>query len=157
LIGVPAALGFGWLGHRWGAVRMLIAGLVVYTLIAVLGAKLQPGDVTLLGVTFPRVWLLAGAVGLVQGGVQGLSRSHFASLVPVGREAAFFGFYGMIGRFASFLGPLLGALVGWLLADPADPTSAERWGFASFSLLFVLGVVGIALSAEVPGWREDQK
>ena len=108
------------------------------------------------GATFPRVWLLAGAVGLVQGGVQGLSRSHFASLVPVGREAAFFGFYGMIGRFASFLGPLLGALVGWLLANPSDPTSAERWGFASFSLLFVLGVVGIVLSAEVRDWLKEK-
>ena len=155
-IGVPAALGFGWLGHRLGAVRMLVVGLIIYTLIAVYGARLQPGDVTVFGATFPRVWLLAGAVGLVQGGVQGLSRSHFASLVPVGREAAFFGFYGMIGRFASFLGPLLGALVGWLLANPSDPTSAERWGFASFSLLFVLGVVGIVLSAEVRDWLKEK-
>lgn len=146
-VGIPAALAFGWLGHRHGAVRVLSVGLVVYAAIALLGARMQPGDLTVLGVTFPRVWLLAGAVGLVQGGVQGLSRSHFASLVPAGREAAYFGFYGMIGRFASFLGPLLGAAVGWVLADAADPTSAERWGFASFSLLFALGVAGLVASA----------
>lgn len=149
-VGVPAALAFGWLGHRLGAPRVLIAGLAVYVVIALFGARLQPGDVTLLGLTFPGVWLLAGLVGLVQGGVQGLSRSHFASLVPAGREASFFGFYGMVGRFASFLGPLLGALVGWWLADPSDPTSAERWGFASFSLLFVLGIAGVAMSARAP-------
>ena len=154
-VGVPAALAFGWLGHRLGAPRVLITGLAVYALIAVFGARMQPGDITLLGLTFPRVWLLAGAVGLVQGGVQGLSRSHFASLVPAGREAAYFGFYGMIGRFASFLGPLLGAAAGWMLADPADPTSAERWGFASFALLFALGIAGVALSAEVRAWRDD--
>jgi MFS-type transporter involved in bile tolerance (Atg22 family) len=52
----------------------------------------------------------------------------------------------MIGRFASFLGPLLGALVGWVLADPADPTSAERWGFASFGLLFVAGFLALRRS-----------
>ncbi|MFZ9201303.1 MAG: MFS transporter [Opitutales bacterium] len=154
-VGVPAALGFGWLGHRFGAPRILITGLVVYTLIALFGARMQPGDITVLGATFPRVWLLAGAVGLVQGGVQGLSRSHFASLVPAGREAAYFGFYGMIGRFASFLGPLLGAVAGWVLADPADPTSAERWGFASFALLFALGIAGVAMSSEVRAWRAD--
>lgn len=154
-VGVPAALAFGWLGHRFGAPRLLISGLAIYTVIALLGARMQPGDITLLGLTFPRVWLLAAGVGLVQGGVQGLSRSHFAALVPAGREAAYFGFYGMVGRFASFLGPLLGALVGWCLADPSDPTSAERWGFASFSLLFVLGVVGVALSAEWREWSRD--
>lgn len=148
-VGVPAALAFGWFGHRFGAVRLLAVGLVIYTAIALLGSRMQPGDITVFGLTFPAVWLLAGAVGLVQGGVQGLSRSHFASLVPTGKEAAYFGFYGMIGRFASFLGPLLGAAVGWVLADSSDPTSAERWGFASFSLLFALGIVGLALSAVV--------
>jgi len=150
-VGIPAALAFGWLGHRWGAPPVIGVGLAVYALIAVLGARMDPGDVVLLGQAFPRVWILAAAVGLVQGGVQGLSRSHFAGLVPAGREAAYFGFYGMVGRFASFLGPLLGAAVGWLLADPADPTSAERWGFASFGLLFVLGAGGLAMSARARG------
>lgn len=147
VVGVPAALAFGWLGHRVGAPRVLAFGLVAYAGISVWGGLLRPGDVTLLGLTFPSVWLLAALVGLVQGGVQGLSRSHFATLVPEGRAAAYFGFYGMVGRFAAFFGPLLGAAVGWAMADPADPTSAERWGFGSFALLFLAGLVGLALSA----------
>lgn len=147
LVGVPAALGFGWLGHRLGAPRVLAVALVIYAAISVWGGLLQPGAVTVLGLTFPSVWLLAALVGLVQGGVQGLSRSHFATLVPEGRASAYFGFYGMVGRFAAFFGPLLGAAVGWAMADPADPTSAERWGFGSFALLFLAGVVGLRLSA----------
>ncbi len=144
LVGVPAALAFGWLGQRFGATRLIQVGLVAYLGISLWGAfLLKPGDLEVLGLAFPGVWLLAGLVGLVQGGVQALSRSHFASLVPAGRETAYFGFYGMIGRFASFLGPLLGALVGWALADPADPTSAERWGFASFGLLFIAGLLAL--------------
>lgn len=151
LVGVPAALAFGWLGQRFGATRLIQVGLVAYLGISLWGAfLLQPGNLEVLGLAFPGVWLLAGLVGLVQGGVQALSRSHFASLVPAGREAAYFGFYGMIGRFASFLGPLLGALVGWVLADPADPTSAERWGFASFGLLFVAGFLALR-RADSPG------
>lgn len=150
VIGVPAALAFGWLGQRFGATLLIQIGLVAYLGISLWGALLQPGDLTVLGLSFPGVWLLAGLVGLVQGGVQALSRSHFSSLIPEGRETAYFGFYGMIGRFASFLGPLLGASVGWFLADPADPTSAERWGFASFGLLFVAGLWALRRSA-LPG------
>jgi UMF1 family MFS transporter len=147
VVGVPAALAFGWLGHRLGATRVLGLGLVAYAGISVGGALSRPGDLEVAGLAFPSVWLLAGLVGLVQGGVQGLSRSHFASLVPEGRAAAYFGFYGMVGRFAAFLGPLLGAAVGWAMADPADPTSAERWGFGSFAILFLAGIVGLRLSA----------
>lgn len=147
VVGVPASLGFGWLGHRFGAPRVLAFGLVIYAVTAVWGGLLQPGEATLLGFTFPSVWMLAAMLGLVQGGVQGLSRSHFATLIPEGRASAYFGFYGMVGRFAAFLGPLLGAAVGWAMADPADPTSAERWGFASFALLFLAGLVGLRLSA----------
>lgn len=151
IVGVPAALAFGWLGQRFGATLLIRLGLVAYLGISLWGAfLLQPGNLELLGLAFPGVWLLAGLVGLVQGGVQALSRSHFASLVPAGRETAYFGFYGMIGRFASFLGPLLGAAVGWVLADPSDPTSAERWGFASFSLLFVAGLLTLRRS-RLPG------
>lgn len=149
VVGVPAALAFGWLGQRFGATLLIQIGLVAYLGISLWGALLQPGDLALLGVSFPGVWLLAGLVGLVQGGVQALSRSHFASMIPAGRETAYFGFYGMIGRFASFLGPLLGAAVGWFLADPADPTSAERWGFASFALLFVAGSLALLRSGPV--------
>jgi len=147
VVGVPAALAFGWLGHRLGAPLVLGVGLVAYAGISIGGALIRPGDLELAGLVFPSVWLLAALVGLVQGGVQGLSRSHFASLVPEGRAAAYFGFYGMVGRFAAFLGPLLGAAVGWVMANPADPTSAERWGFGSFALLFLAGIVGLWLSA----------
>jgi UMF1 family MFS transporter len=143
IVGVPAALIFGWLGHRFGAPRILAVGILIYTGIAIWGACLSPGTVTWWGFAIPSVWILAALVGLVQGGVQGLSRSHFATLIPEGRAPAYFGFYGMVGRFASFLGPLLGAAAGWVMARPDDPTSAERWGFGSFALLFILGLWGL--------------
>jgi len=140
VIGVPAALAFGWLGARVGAVRMIAVALVGYIILTLLGSRISPGNVTLLGWSFPSVWLIAFGVGLVQGGVQALSRSYFAELVPAGREVAYFGFYSMMGKFAAFLGPLLGAAAGLLFATKGDPTSAERVGFASFALLFLLGL-----------------
>ena len=86
---------------------------------------------------------------MVQGGVQALSRSYFAELVPKGREVVYFGFYSMMGKFAAFIGPLLGAFAGWAFANSADETSAERIGFASFALLFILGLILLTHSHRV--------
>jgi MFS-type transporter involved in bile tolerance (Atg22 family) len=55
----------------------------------------------------------------------------------------------MMGKFAAFLGPLLGAFAGWAFANAADETSAERVGFASFALLFVLGLILLTRSHRV--------
>jgi len=75
---------------------------------------------------------LAIAVGFVQGGVQSLSRSLFGRMVPEGKNAEFFGFYNMMGKFATVLGPLLIAIV-------ASLTKNERASIVSLVLLFVIG------------------
>ena len=54
---------------------------------------------------------LAALIGIFQGGIQALSRSLYARLVPKNMEAEFFGFYNMLGKFASVIGPLL---MGWI-------------------------------------------
>jgi UMF1 family MFS transporter len=141
LIGIPAALVFGWLGSRFGAWRVMSFGLFIYVVITLGGSQIKPGDVTLLGCTFPSVWLIAIGVGCVQGGIQALSRSYFAEIIPAGREISYFGFYSMMGKFAAFIGPLLGLTAGVIFGQVGDPTSAERAGFASFALLFVLGLI----------------
>ena len=70
----------------------------------------------------------------MQGGVQSLSRSLFGRLVPEGKNAEFFGFYNMMGKFATVLGPLLIAIV-------AGVTHNERASIVSLVLLFVIGGV----------------
>jgi UMF1 family MFS transporter len=140
LIGIPAALAFGWLAHRVGAVRMIAFALVAYIFLTLFGSQISPGMLTLLGYSFPSVWLIAAGVGLIQGGVQALSRSYFAELVPAGEEVVYFGFYSMMGKFAAFLGPVLGAIAGAFFVSSTDGTAAERAGFASFALLFIFGL-----------------
>ena len=46
-------------------------------------------------------YVIAGIVGLVQGGVQAISRSFFSNLIPKGKEAQFFGFYNLVGKSAA--------------------------------------------------------
>jgi len=122
-VGFPAALLFGWLGDRIGARRGILIGLLVYCGITVYAYFLD---------SEAEFFALAIAVGLVQGGVQSLSRSLFGRLIPQGKNAEFFGFYNMMGKFATVLGPLLIAIVAAL-------THNERASIISLVLLFVVG------------------
>jgi UMF1 family MFS transporter len=122
-IAFPAALAFGWLGNRLGAKRAILAGLVGYVLITLMAVQMDNSS---------DFYLLALSVGLVQGGVQALSRSLYASLIPAEQAAEFFGFYNMLGKFASVLGPLL---VGW----GGVITGSPRLGLLAVLLLFGLG------------------
>jgi UMF1 family MFS transporter len=77
-------------------------------------------------------YVLAMVIGLVQGGVQALSRSLYARLIPPDKSAEFFGFYNMLGKFAAILGPLIVGVVGILSAS-------SRLAILSISVLFISG------------------
>ena len=124
-VAFPAALGFGWLGNRWGAKRGILLGLAGYVVITLGASQMQ---------TVNGFYALALSVGLVQGGVQALSRSLFASLIPAAQAAEFFGFYNMLGKFASVLGPLLVGWVGVLTGSP-------RLGLLAVLILFGAGAL----------------
>jgi UMF1 family MFS transporter len=79
-------------------------------------------------------YFLAFAIGLAQGGIQALSRSMYARMIPADRTAEFFGFYNMMGKFAAILGPFL---MGWMAAMTGNP----RAGIMSLLVLFVAGGV----------------
>jgi UMF1 family MFS transporter len=75
---------------------------------------------------------LAATVGLVQGGVQALSRAYFGSLVPPGKQGEFCGFYNLMGKFAAVLGPVLVGVTAVVSASP-------RAAILSIELLFIAG------------------
>ena len=79
-------------------------------------------------------YLLAFAIGLAQGGIQALSRSLYARMIPKGHTAEFFGFYNLLGKFAAILGPLMIGLVGAVTGSP-------RAGILSLLILFVAGAM----------------
>jgi UMF1 family MFS transporter len=92
-------------------------------------------------------------IGLVQGGIQALSRSYYSRLIPKNKAAEYYGFYNMLGKFAAILGPVLMGLVGLSakrILMPPSPTPeqviavgqlASRWGIASILILFVIGAI----------------
>ena len=106
LVAFPAAIIYGRVGERIGARRAINAGLVIYTGICFWAYFMR---------TRNEFIMMAILIGLVQGGVQSLSRSYFARLIPAEKSGEFFGFYNMMGKFAAVLGPLLmGLAVPWV-------------------------------------------
>jgi UMF1 family MFS transporter len=137
-VGVPSALFFGKLGEWIGPKAGIFICLGGYIL-ATLGASFVS--------TINHFFLLAVLIGLVQGGIQSLSRSYYVRLIPANRVAEFFGFYNMLGKFAAVIGPILIGVLGLLTGNP-------RISILSVTILFVLGGVLLARVDEKQGYKE---
>ena len=79
-------------------------------------------------------YMIAALIGFAQGGIQALSRSYFAALIPENRSSEYFGIYNMLGKFAALLGPLIVGLVTFYTSD-------SRIGIASISIFFIIGLI----------------
>ena len=126
--GFPATLLYGYFGHRFGPKRGIYFALATY--IAMSGWATVMKDVW-------QFYVMAVVIGCVQGGVQGLSRSLYASLIPAEQPGEFFGFYSTLTKFAHILGPLLVAVAATMSDDP-------KWVLLSVMPLFVAGGIVLA-------------
>ena len=124
-IGFPSTIFFGLLAERFGLKILLYIGIGIYILICFGG---------LVNSTIFGFYLLAGVIGLVQGGVQSVSRAVFSKMVPDGKNSEFFGFYNLVGKSAVIFGPMMMGLVSYLFSDP-------RAGIISLLILFIPGLL----------------
>ncbi len=108
-VAFPSALFFGWAAKYVGVKRGILIALSVYMLTTIWASRIV------------EVWEFFGlaiVIGLVQGGVQSLSRSLYARIIPADKTGEFFGFYNMLGKFASVLGPVFVGVVALLSHNP---------------------------------------
>ena len=131
-VGFPAALVFGVVAARIGPKPVLYFGVAVYVAVTIYAYFMD---------SVAEFYVLAVVVGLVQGGVQAISRSLYARFVPAAQSGEFFGFFNMIGRFAAILGPSLVAVTGLL-------TGSSRLGILSVVVLLVAGMVLLSFVQE---------
>jgi UMF1 family MFS transporter len=130
-VGFPCAIGFGYLGGRIGAKRAVLFAITVYLFVSIWGAFMQSKS---------EFYVLAVVVGLVQGGVQALSRSFYARIIPAEKSAEYFGFYNMIGKFATVLGPVFMGGTGLLVRSMGYTSStASRVSITALSFFFIVG------------------
>ncbi|MDH5358904.1 MAG: MFS transporter [Gammaproteobacteria bacterium] len=136
-VAFPAALIYGYMGSRYGAKNGLYVGIVVYIILVFWASIIS---------SIGEFYTLAIMVGLVQGGVQSLSRSLYARIIPHNRSGEFFGFYNMVGKFAAVIGPVLMGSVALL-------TGSNRYAMLSISILFILGM-WFLMKTDIPSGEE---
>lgn len=123
VVAAPFAVLYGKLADRFKGKTMLLVGIFVYIVICFYAYFLK---------TTLDFWILAMLVASSQGGIQALSRSYFAKLVPKESANEFFGFYSIFYKFAAILGPFL---VGFT----AQITRNTNSGVFSLIVLFIIG------------------
>lgn len=124
-VAVPFSLAFGSLANRTGSKQAILGGLGFYLLITFASLLMsRPWH----------FWALAVAVGTVQGGVQAISRSFFASMIPKGREAEFFGFYDISSKFSGIVSPAIFGIVTQIFGS-------SRPAIAILSYTFIGGIL----------------
>ncbi len=124
LVGIPFTILFGKLALKITAKRAIYLGLIVYTLISIGGYFMQ---------TAWHFWLLAIAVGMVQGGTQALSRSMFGIMTPKNKSAEFFGLFDVSQKFSGILGPALFGII-------AQFAGSSRLSIVTLIVFFVGGM-----------------
>ena len=131
LVAFPCALIYGRLAQRSErATRtMLLVGIGIYTVITVAAFAIWRLPEA---ARVPMFWVLSMLVASSQGGIQALSRSFYAGLIPAHSSAEFFGFYNIFGKFAAIVGPVLVGVFAALTGDSSI-------GVLSLAVLFVAG------------------
>lgn len=124
VVAFPAALLVGKLSYRYETKQMLPVFIGAYICIAIFAFLLD---------TQIEFWMLAVLVGLFQGGVQALSRSHFTKIIPQERSGEYFGLYDICGKGASFLGTMLVSITTQI-------TGRANVGIGMLVVLFILGL-----------------
>lgn len=107
-VGFPAAYLFGVLASKYSNKNLILGCLGIYAFV-IFGASQMTSAA--------HFFILATVIGIAQGGVQALSRSLFAQLIPAEKSGEYFGFFNLLGKFASVLGPILIAVFANITAD----------------------------------------
>lgn len=125
IVAFPFALLYGRLAKRFSTLRLVQFAVLTYIVCVVFAWRMRGlHDVFVLGIL----------VGSAQGGVQALSRSYFARLLPKEKSNEFFGFYNIFGKFAHILGPLIMSALTDLIGD-------ARPAILGIIPLFIIGLL----------------
>ncbi|MBQ8592468.1 MAG: MFS transporter [Lachnospiraceae bacterium] len=137
-VAFPCSILTGKLATKFGPLKLIKFFILIYCMICIFAFGLD---------TETEFWILAVAVGMCQGGIQALSRSHFGKLIPKEESSEYFGFFDIFGKFADFFGPLIIAVCAFFL-------NSSRYGVLALIVLFIVGLVFVLLSEKATKMEE---
>lgn len=132
IVAFPFALLFGRLAQKHSTERLITVCIAAYVLIAIYAIFLR---------TQAQFWVLAVCVGMFQGGIQALSRSHFAKIVPHEKSGEYFGLLDICGKGAAFLGTTLVSVI-------SQATGNASAGVAVIAVLIAAGLLVFRMSVK---------
>lgn len=125
IVAFPASLTFAKLSKSQDTAKLIRICILAYFCITLFAVQLD---------ALWEFWVLAGAVGCFQGGIQALSRSYFAKIIPENSSGEYFGLFDICGKGASFLGLLVVGIVTQL-------TGQQNIGVAALIFMFLIGYI----------------
>ena len=140
-VAVGGALLFERLAYLIKTKNAIMVSLVIWSAIVIYANRFLD--------TEREAWFMAAAIAIVLGGSQALSRSLYSKMIPVGREAAFFGLYEVSERGTSWMGPLLFSIV-------IARTGSYRQALLSLIFFFVVGLIVLATTNTDKGNTRSQ-
>ncbi len=143
IIAFPCAIIFGKLAKKFGELKMLSYGIIVYIFICLIGYFLghMTGNINI------DLCIFAALIGSAQGGLQAVSRAYFGKLIPKHESGEYYGFFNIFGRFASIMGPVLMALTIMV--------SSTRFATLSLIPLLLIGFLFLIKSSKYPFNKQE--
>ncbi len=133
IVAFPASLLFASLSKTQDTAKLIKICILAYFCIACFAIQLD---------NIVEFWILAGAVGCFQGGIQALSRSYYAKIIPDNASGEYFGVFDICGKGASFLGLLVVGIV-------TQYTGQQNLGVAALTFMFLIGYFLFAKAAKL--------
>lgn len=135
IVAFPSAFLFGRLADKAESWKLILVCIAAYTCVVVFAMFMQSQW---------QFWVLAVCVGMFQGGIQALSRSHFAKIIPAEKSGEYFGLLDICGKGASFIGTMLISVVSQL-------TGNANLAIGVMVVVFIVGLTFFIRSVNVHG------
>lgn len=141
IIAFPCAILYGTLAKKYSARALIIVGIFTYIISCIAAFYIT---------SVWHIFILGALIGSAQGGIQALSRSYYAKIIPKENSNEFFGFYNIFGKFAAIIGPAVMSLTTTL-------TGQAKFSILAIIPLFIAGLfVFISLPKEQPEHEETK-
>lgn len=125
IVAFPFAIIYGKLADKFETRTMIKVGIITY-MVSVIFAYFMSNLI--------HVFVLSTFIASAQGGIQALSRSYYAKIIPKENANEFFGFYNIFGKFAAIVGPFIMSLITTITHNP-------RYSILGIIPLFVVGYI----------------
>lgn len=129
------ALGFGFLSDKYGAKNSITITLLMWIAVVVSAYFVE---------TKFQFYLIGMVASSAMGANQSASRSMIGSFIPNGKNAEFFGFFSMVGKFAAIIGPIV-------YGEVTAATGSQRYALLSLGLFFIIGLILLKFVDEKKG------